>query len=416
MDRLPTSENGNSSAFEHVKIELPQKENRKKISVYLFLTVSVALFMMAFSLADFGIETIKSGDEHIMSYMLSSFFDKDFEPLSFSEVMVGNMLGVNNFSLEVPDEKPSADTVKEDQGVDSNTTVVPVDTSDKDTESAIDTEPIAEKNEPVENQYPIQAMNLAEIRLGEYYISNETGYRPDIKALLDKSSALPVFSSIKDGINANEPLVLVLHTHGTEAYMDEGREGYSDNDTELARSTDTNKNIVAVGAAFVEVLKAEGIPTLHCKIMHDRESYQESYSRAAETIRTYLDKYPSIKYVFDIHRDAILKSDGTLVKTVTNVGGKQTAQVMIVVGSDYKGANFPNWEDRLSLALNLRSRLNSAYKDICRPIYLRGAAFNEQYTDGSLLLEIGSSGNTLSEAKLAAEYMAKTIANMIKGK
>ena len=63
--------------------------------------------------------------------------------------------------------------------------------------------------------------------------------------------------------------------------------------------------------------------------------------------------------------------------------------------------------------VKLQLLLLEQYKNIARPINLRSASFNEQYTSGSLLLEIGSCGNTLKEAKLAGRCVARSIAQII---
>jgi stage II sporulation protein P len=150
--------------------------------------------------------------------------------------------------------------------------------------------------------------------------------------------------------------------------------------------------------------------------MHDRESYKDSYIRAASTIAGYLAKYPTIQYVIDLHRDSLTSGDGSLIRPVTVVDGVPTAQVMCVVGSDYNGTDYSNWQDNLSLALKFRSALNEKYENISRPVYLRSSAYNQQYAPLSMLLEIGASGNSLSEAKNAAVLAAEVLADIIKGK
>ena len=50
-----------------------------------------------------------------------------------------------------------------------------------------------------------------------------------------------------------------------------------------------------------------------------------------------------------------------------------------------------------------------------RNINLRSASFNQQYTKGSLILEVGSSGNTLDEAKISADIFANALIREIKG-
>lgn len=243
-----------------------------------------------------------------------------------------------------------------------------------------------------------------DLSVSELRLNNETSYSPDLQSI-----APPTKYEITD-----QPLALILHTHATEAFSEEGSVSYSESEN-VPRSADVEKNVVAVGKVMADVLNDAGIPTLHCEILHDEESYKDSYGRAAETIKKYLEEYPSIKYVFDVHRDSIISSDGTKYRPVTVANGKVSAQVMSVVGTDDKGANHPNWEKNLSLAVALEKELIDENSGIARAINLRGAAFNQQYTSGSLLLEIGSCGNTLSEAKTAGENVAHALAKIIKG-
>lgn len=266
-----------------------------------------------------------------------------------------------------------------------------------------------------EGELPILPLDLSLSEYGSLYISNETAYSPDLAALLEKEDILPAYSYTSAAVYPpGEPLVLILHTHGTEAYSPDGAISYAD-DGDYARSSDPSENVVAVGERMTEVLCEAGVPTLHCVILHDKSSYRDSYVRAAETINAYLAEYPSIQYVFDVHRDALVRGEGELVRPVVEVDGEAVAQVMILAGSDYKGANFPDWEDNLAFALQLREALNTDYPHLARPVYLRGAAFNEHLSTRSLLIEIGSSGNSVEEALRAGELVAQTLADMIKG-
>lgn len=267
-----------------------------------------------------------------------------------------------------------------------------------------------------QGEIPIVPKDMSLISYGETYIYNDTTYSPKISALLNSTEAIPAFNFLNTAVYpAGDPIVLIVHTHGTEAYSEEGSISYSDNG-ELARSDDITKNVVAVGAVMAGVLNDNGIKTLHCTIMHDLESYKDSYSRSAATIREYLSRYPSIQYVIDVHRDSITTSSGALIRPVTLVDGCTAAQVMCVVGSDFSGADYPDWQNNLAFALKLRSSLNTKYTNICRPVYLRSSAYNQQYAPMSMLLEVGASGNSLSEAKEAGRLAALALVDIIKGK
>ena len=238
---------------------------------------------------------------------------------------------------------------------------------------------------------------------GELLLTNTTAYEIDPSDYPDRD--YPITSRITE-----EPLVLIVHTHGTEAFAPEGEVSVK---AGSSRSSDPEKNIVAVGKVMSDLLNESGIPTIHCETMHDLESYRASYDLCADTIREYLAKYPSIKYVFDVHRDAIIRQNGDIVKPVCNINGSISAQVMLLVGTNEKGADHPEWESNLTIASKLQSKLIQKYKNFARPINIRGASFNEQFTKGSLLIEIGSSGNTLSEAKYAAKLLTYSIIEMI---
>ncbi len=266
-----------------------------------------------------------------------------------------------------------------------------------------------------EGEKPILPLDLSLAEYGATYISNETAYTPDLAALLEKADILPTDAAISAAAGAGDPLVLILHTHGTEAYSPDGAISYPDA-ADYARSIDPDESVIAVGERMAEVLRENGIPTLHCIILHDKAAYRDAYVRAAETIAAYLAEYPTIEYVLDVHRDALIRGDGELVRPVVALDGEAVAQVMILAGSDYKGAYFPDWQDNLAFALQLRERLNAAYPRLARPVYLRGAAFNEHLGARSLLLEIGASGNSLPEALRAGERVATTLAEMILGR
>ncbi len=212
--------------------------------------------------------------------------------------------------------------------------------------------------------------------------------------------------------NSKEPLVLILHTHATECYSREGSTYYDPLGN--TRSTDDDVNMVAVGKTIAEKLNEYGITTLHCTLQHDADSYRDAYSKSADTIKKYLTAYPSIKYVFDIHRDAVMYDDSSKAKAVCKIGDNNAAQIMILAGTDAGGADFPHWRKNLSLALKITDKIEKNHPGIMRSVALRGASYNQQYTDGSLLIEIGTDGNTLSEAKLSGEIFAESFAKLIK--
>ena len=214
-------------------------------------------------------------------------------------------------------------------------------------------------------------------------------------------------------VGSSEPQVLIMHTHTTESYRT-GEELWCDPDYPF-RSTDNSQNMVAVGAEIAAVLNDAGIATLQDTTQHDYPSYNGSYDRSKVTVERYLEQYPSIKVVLDIHRDAIQRENGSPVSAVATVGGKQAAQVMIICGADDGTMGMPNYKQNLRFAAALQDRLATMFPGFARPVLFDYRNYNQQLTTGSLLIEVGSHGNTLEEAKYAGQLVGRALVSLFAG-
>lgn len=222
-------------------------------------------------------------------------------------------------------------------------------------------------------------------------IDNDAGADFDAAALL----TAPLDFGAGEG-----PQVLIVHTHATEAYADSP--GY--------RSEDTSQNVVRVGQALAEALNARGIETLHYTGLNDLAGYTGAYERMETVIRDYLDRYPSICMVIDVHRDAAQDSAGEQVALRGTVDGERAARLLLVMGTDLGGLSHPGWQENLALALKLQCLGEQEAPGLFRPLNLRAARYNQHLCPNSLLLEVGAAGNTLEEALRSAEFFAKLIA------
>ena len=93
-------------------------------------------------------------------------------------------------------------------------------------------------------------------------------------------------------------------------------------------------------------------------------------------MKDWLAKYPTIRVVLDVHRDALVGTDGAIYKLISQENEKKVAQVMLVVGTDSGGASHPGWADNLALAVRLQKELISDYVSLARPIALRSSSYN----------------------------------------
>lgn len=259
-----------------------------------------------------------------------------------------------------------------------------------------------------EGEFEIKAINAgqnANSDSNSVKIGNQTSYGVDVAELLAEPLNLDM--------TADGPKVLIVHTHATEAYSPEGARRYNSGDSE--RSTDTNKNVVAVGDEAARILSERGIETLHDTALHDHPSFNGAYADALNSIEQYLSEYPSIQIVLDLHRDSIVYGDGTKAKLITKIDGRNAAQLMFVVGTNEKGLTHPEWRENLKFAVKLQDAIDKKYPNLMRHIDLRKERFNGHATRGSLIIEMGSSGNSLSEAMYAMQCASEVIADFLLG-
>lgn len=237
---------------------------------------------------------------------------------------------------------------------------------------------------------------FSEIEVPEItYAANKN---PDMTALLTQP--------LEWNLYADAPTVLILHTHSTESYTKKG-EDYVESSS--WRTLSEEYNMLSIGAEVAAMLNQAGISTIQDRQLHDYPSYNGSYVDARKSIQAVLEEYPTIQLVLDLHRDAS-GGEGGQLRTRAQVNGEDSAQLMVVLGTNYK-----TYEENLSLGLKLHVQLQRQNPGIMRPLQLRSQRFNQDLCPGALLIEVGAAGNSHKEAMVAARQLAKAIIALGKG-
>ena len=290
---------------------------------------------------------------------------------------------------EVPAELPEAE---------EETVTVPLE------ETPLEAESLTDNGVPARTLVPVDAAGYTVF--GRTYISNSTEYELTAQDLQAEFAA---------ELTAEAPQILILHTHGSEAYTPAEDEGIVWSGE--YRTTDSRYNVVRVGDEMAEVFGAAGISVLHDRTLYDYPSYAGAYDRSLEAIRSYLTRYPSIRFILDVHRDAVADGEGNQYKVVSEIEGVGTAaQLTLVVGSDGSGLTHPDWRENLRLAAAIQSEVLAEYPALMRPVLLRNSRYNQHATTGSLLLEAGAAGNSPEEAALAGRLFAEQMVAVLQAK
>lgn len=267
-----------------------------------------------------------------------------------------------------------------------------------------------EKEHEGENKYTVYDTNItgAGDKYNNFYVKQNASEKIDIGEELKGELG---FTPEK----TDKPQVLIVHTHTCESYIKYDTGYYYE--SYYPRTSNSNENVCAVGEAITKSLNSQGIKTIHDTTQHDNPGYNGAYYRSMDTIQKYLEKYPSIKVVLDIHRDAFsANSDGSMKKPVfTTPDGQKAAQIMIMAGCDaYDELDYPEWRYNLRFALQLQQKAETLYPGMTRPLNYGDFVYNMNANTGSLLIEVGTDGNSLNEAKLTGSLLGNAIAETLK--
>jgi stage II sporulation protein P len=238
---------------------------------------------------------------------------------------------------------------------------------------------------------------------GKVTIQNNTKYKININDLLKEPLNLK--------FDRKGPKIMIYHTHTTESFVRSEKE--LDKKDVPSWTLNEEYNVVRVGDELTQLLeKKYGIDVLHNGTVHDYPNYNNSYGNSLRTLNKYLKSYPSISITFDIHRDGL--GDNRKLRVYEKVNGKNAAKVMFVVGTNGIGLEHPKWKENLKLALKLQEKLNQQCPGLARPVFISNNRYNQHVTSGSLIIEVGGDGNTLSEALESTKYLARAISDVIK--
>ncbi len=205
------------------------------------------------------------------------------------------------------------------------------------------------------------------------------------------------------------PKVLIYHTHSQEAFKD----------SKKGKESDT---IMGMGAYLSKLLNdTYGIPTMHHKGVYDLIDGQmdrsKAYQLAEPEIQKILKDNPSIEVVIDLHRDGV----GNSTHLITEINGKQTAQIMFFNGmsrsrknGDISYLKNPYIEENLAFSLQMQLAATKMYPGFTRRIYLKSYRYNMHLKPKTLLVEAGAQTNTVEEMRNAMELLAGTLDSVLK--
>ena len=187
--------------------------------------------------------------------------------------------------------------------------------------------------------------------------------------------------------------------------------GYEYEATGNYRTTDLNYSVARVGTELTNYLREKGFNVTHNTTYHDYPAYSGSYARSLNTLEGLLEG-KNTQLVFDLHRDAV-GSSNEYAPTI-KINANYVAQIMFVIGTNGGGLEHPNWVQNLKMAVKIQEKANEMYPGLFRPIIIRNSRYNQHLTNGSSIIEVGATGNTMEQCILSMQCLSNVLAEVCK--
>ncbi len=203
--------------------------------------------------------------------------------------------------------------------------------------------------------------------------------------------------------DVEDPIVYIYNTHQLETYSNEGLKN------------GMVPNVMMAGSLLSEKLNKNSVKT----VFEDTNLYNfisemglpkdELYGGSRVFISNAKEKYKSLKYYIDLHRDSIDKDLSTI--TIDN---KNYARVLFVLGTTNV-----KYENNKKMMSRLNEIINEKYPKLSRGIYEVDIPdwpeiYNQDMDNNAILIELGAKDNTMNEVINTVDVLSYAISEYVK--
>jgi len=206
-------------------------------------------------------------------------------------------------------------------------------------------------------------------------------------------------------VDIENPIIYIYNSHQLENYNGENLDIYG-----------ITPNVLMASYLLKEKLNSRGLSTIvETTNMSEFLSingwdHSGSYKASRVFILDKKNKYSSLEYFIDIHRDSVSRS-----VTTVNIGGKSYARILFVVGLEHN-----NYASNLKTMESINNLCNKYYPGLSRGIYKKEGAgvngiYNQDISPNSILIEVGGVDNNIDEVLNTTEAISNILYYYIKG-
>ena len=204
-------------------------------------------------------------------------------------------------------------------------------------------------------------------------------------------------------VDISKPIIYLYNTHQLENYNNKNLSIYN-----------ITPNVLMASYILKEKLNKNGIST----IVEDTNlseflnlnhwNYASSYKATRMLLLEKMNKYDSLKYFIDIHRDSVNRNS-----TTVTINNKTYAKILFVVGLEHK-----NYEYNLEVTNKLNDLIKEDYPSLTKGIYKKSGKgvdgiYNQDVDKNCILIEIGGVDNTIEEVYNTLEVLSNVLTKFV---
>ena len=210
--------------------------------------------------------------------------------------------------------------------------------------------------------------------------------------------------SNEDVIKEVEPTIYLYNSHDTEEYKPSSFAEYSVMPTVKLSDYVLKEKLEDNG--FSVIIEEQSISSIRSS---SGLNYAGSYQASRSLMEQAKEKYPSLIYFIDLHRDSLSHD-----KTTLTYNDKNYAKVMFLVGLEN-----PNYQGNLDFSTKISELVNTKVPGLSKGIYEKegegvNGVYNQDFSNRTILIEVGGPENTIDEVYETLLILSDVLTEVIK--
>lgn len=205
-------------------------------------------------------------------------------------------------------------------------------------------------------------------------------------------------------VNETEPTIYLYNSHDTEEYKPTSFAEYSVMPTVKLSDYILKEKLEDNG--FSVLIEETTISSIRSSL---GLNYAGSYKASRVLMEQAKEKYPSLIYFIDLHRDSLSHD-----KTTLTYNEKNYAKVMFLVGLEN-----PNYQGNLDFSTKISDLVNAKIPGLSKGIYEKegegvNGIYNQDFSNRTILIEVGGPENTIDEVYETILVLSEVLTEVIK--